>query len=507
MNNLKNEQIMLRGNYDYIVVGSGSAGSIIAGRLSADPNITVLLIEAGLDSGNVPGVWDPNQINCLYNDPTIDWGYSTAPQAYMNNRVIPYSRAKMTGGCTAHNDMVYTRCAPADYDQWERLYGCVGWNYNNIVHNFENVEAAIMPTTTYQNQFGSAYLQACVNQGIPYNPDYNSGQNMQGVSPFRLTINNQNMRETSYQTYIAPNLSRTNLDVLILCEVTQLLFSETNITGLQFAYMSNLYTVQVNKEIILSAGAINTPAILMRSGIGDANILRSLGAPVIVADLPGVGQNLQDAIIFFGTWSSSQPITDQPCNLGYAIVWDNMNEYEQAANCCEMTRGNYTCNESTAELEGNFLITGGLFRTKSIGDIQFNSLNYWDKPILNFNFFSDPADMQQGIEAFRLMLAIGNSPGLASWRNQQLTPDPSIQTDAQIAAWIQQNAYPYNHAAGTCKMGNTQNSVVDANLRVYGVTGLRIADASVMPVIPSGHIQAPAMMIGDKAAELILSGN
>lgn len=510
MNNLNGEDIQNNHHYDYIVVGSGSSGSIVAGKLSENPNNTVLLLEAGKNSKDIPAVWNPNEINCLY-DPkyaSIDWGYKTTPQVHMDDRVLDYWRAKMTGGCTSHNDMVYTRGAPADFDQWETNHGCVGWSYSNIEHNFENVEKMLQPTQTVENDFAKSYIQACNDLGIPWNPNYNSGKNMFGVSPYQFTINQKNIRETSFQTYIAPNLNRKNLDVLINCNVTNLLFDQSNtVTTVNFVCNDSNFTAFVDKEVVLSAGAINTPSILMRSGIGDATLLKKLGMQNIVSDLPGVGQNLQDAIIFKGTWSTIQKIYDQPSNIGYPIVWSNMNEYQQASNCLEMMRGTYECNESEETLENNYSITGGLMRLKSTGSVTLTSLNHMVKPVIDLNFYSHPDDMQQGIDAFKLMRSVGNSQALAVWRDKEIIPGPDVDTDEKIKKWILQNSWSYSHASGTCKMGTDSDAVVDANLKVKGVNGLRIADTSIMPKITSGHTQGPAFMIGDKAAELISNGN
>ncbi len=507
MNNFNNEIIELRSTYDYIVIGSGSSGSIVASKLSENPNITVLLLEAGKSAATVPNVWVPNEINCLYNDPTIDWGYKTTPQVNMNNRVLDYSRAKMTGGCTSHNDMVYTRGDPADFNLWESQHGCAGWDYANIVQNFENVEAQLQPTQTVENDFAISFIQACNNLNIPYNPNYNSGQNMFGVSPLQSTINNQNIRTTSFQTYITPNLNRPNLDVFIYCSVDKILFDNYNqATSILFTYNNQVtYSTAVNKEVILSAGAINTPAILMRSGIGNATELKKLGIQTIISDLPGVGQNLQDAIIFKGSWSTIQPIYNQPTNEGYVMVWANMNQYQQATTCIEMMRGTYVCGETEPELESHYSVTGGAMRLKSIGTVTLNSLGTNDAPIIDLNFFSNPDDMVQAKQAFYLMRAIGNSQGLSSWRNQELVPGPDVVSDAQIENWILNNSYSYSHASCTCKMGSDLDAVVDSDLKVKGVTGLRVADISIMPFITSGHPQGPAFMIGDKAAELILN--
>jgi choline dehydrogenase len=506
MNNLESDQVEFKSYYDYIVVGSGSAGSIVAAKLSANPNTTVLLLEAGKSALSVPDVWDPNDINCLYNDPSIHWGYKTTPQVHMKNRELDYYRAKMTGGCTSHNDMVYTRGAPADFDQWEGKYGCTGWDYNSIVRNFESVEAMLQPTKSIENTFSIDFTNACEALGIPNNPNYNSGQNMFGVSPLQSTINSENTRVTSFQNYITPNLDRPNLDVVLYCNVEKVTFDESNqVTGIVVHYGGTKQTIGVNKEVILSAGAINSPAILMRSGIGDAAELRRLDSKKIISDLPGVGQNLMEAIIFKGTWSTKEPIYDQPRNEGFRMTWANMNEAEQASNCIEMMRGTYECDESQETLEYNYSITGGAMRLKSLGSVTLESLAYDSNPIINLNLYADPNDMEQALAAFELMRAIGNSPQLDSIRKEEKVPGPSVNTPEEIHKWLLDNSWPYSHASCTCKMGTGPDAVLDPDLKVKGVSGLRVADTSIMPVITSGHTQGPALMIGDKAADLILN--
>lgn len=494
-------------NFDYIVIGSGSAGSIVAGRLAANPAISVLLLEAGGEASAYPPIWDPNQINCLYDIPQIHWGYKSQPQTHMNDRIMDVWRAKMTGGCTAHNDMVYVRGAPADFDQWEIDYGCIGWRYKDIAQNFARVEAVMQPTTTTKNAFGEAFVGACEKLGYPYNPDYNSGASMFGVSPLRSTISKTFRRQTSYERYVLPLLAtQKNLSVLTNALVNRIEFDgKKHARTVIFTIDGVTQKATADKEIVLSAGAINSPQILMRSGIGDADALRKLGAPVVM-DLPGVGGNLMDALIFQGIWSSSQPITHQPVNEGYAIVWANMNSQQQASNSAEMMRGKYTCGQTEQELQSFYSVTGDMMRLQSRGTVKLRSLDPADAPLIDMNLLSHPDDYAECVKGFELMRSIGNSPGLAAWRGKELNPGPTVTSRAEIKTWILNNAGSLSHPVGTCRMGIGETAVVDAQLRVYGVSGLRVVDASIMPRITSGHTQGPSMMIGYKGASMILDG-
>jgi choline dehydrogenase len=490
--------------YGVIVIGAGSAGSVLVGELAA-ARASVLLLEAGGPLDAYPQIRDPNQINCLYDIPQIHWGYKTTPQANLNQRVLDEWRAKVMGGCSSHNDMVYTRGARGDFDAWAKIYGCSGWDYDSVAPSFAAVEKRLRPSTTEVNAFGKAFLETCVDLGIPFNSDYNSGSSMRGASLLRSTIEYQEgyqtpRRVTSFDRYVKPVMDAPNLEVVAGALVTRVILdAKGRATGVEYVVDGRTELASAG-EVVLCAGAINSPKILMLSGVGNPEELAALGIPV-VADIPAVGTNMQNAIIFLAIWKSAQPIKGQPANEGCAIVWDNMIDDDQPMTCLEMLRGQYTCNQSPAQLEGFYGVTGGAMRLLSKGVVTLASNDPAAAPIIDPRLLAVREDYDQCLAAYSLMLKVGNAPGLADWRAEQIDPAP----ETAPADWLLNNVYSYSHPVGTCAMGSGKAAVVDPEtLTVRGLAGLRVADVSIMPRITSGHTQGPAFMIGHRAAKMIL---
>ena len=498
----------MKKTYDVVVVGAGSAGCVLAGQL-VRRGVSVLLVEAGGPIDAYPQIHDPNQINCLYNLPEIHWGYKSTPQPMLDDRALDVWRAKVMGGCTSHNDMVYTRGAPGDFDAWATHFGCRGWDYASVAPHFAAVEAELQPSTTLLNDFGSAFMETCVELGIPRNPDYNSGASMRGVSMLQSTIAygpsfSDPTRVTSFGCYVKPFIGSPHLDVLPDVLVTRVTVEDgSRAAGIEYVTPNGDVANVRASEVVLCAGAINSPKLLMLSGIGSAEALSANGIPVVV-DLPSVGANMENAIIFKSTWKSAQPILAQPANEGCAIVWENLVDDEQPTTCLEMMRGKYMCDQSPEQLQGFYGVTGGAMRLQSRGVVSLASTDPAAAPIIDHRLLTAPGDYDQCVAAYDLMMRVGNSEGLAAWRAEQIDPPVGTTSPAQVEAWLKRNIYTYSHPVGTCAMGTGPDAVVDAEtLQVRGVAGLRVADVSIMPRITSGHTQGPAFMIGSKAAEIM----
>ncbi|MCW9033335.1 MAG: GMC family oxidoreductase N-terminal domain-containing protein [Rhodospirillales bacterium] len=499
-------------SYNYIVIGGGSAGSIAAAELAKNTDVAVLLIDAGTSPDDIADVWDPYDNNNLYGMKDIWWrGYKT-PKYSGSSTMVGVPRSKLFGGCTAVNDMVFTRGAPADFDLWVNVYGCTGWSYNDVASAFDRIQEGLAPTTGPKDEFGAAFVTACEDMGLKFVPDYNAGLPLDGVSPLCSTISSSTVRETSYRTYTDDG-NESNLTFVGGALVNKIIFKNDCAVGVEYSVGDAIYEVYCNGEIILSAGAINSPKILMLSGIGEKAQLDKFGIPVIV-DSPSVGKNLQDAIIFSLNWSTSSPLNVPPDapngnrrNEGYAITWTNLNDEQQPQTCIEMMPGLYEPHQSHSTLVNNYSITGGAMRLKSRGWVNLASADPTVPPEININLFENPDDMELAFESFEIARSIGNSQALSSLRKEETTPGSSISTPEQIKKWLLENSMSYSHPSCTCKMGPSgTDSVVDCTLKVYGVKNLRVADTSIMPEITSGHTQAPAFMIGQRVADFIIAG-
>lgn len=556
----------LRSEYDFIVVGAGSAGCVVANRLSENPKWNVLLIEAGENENLFMDI--PMVVHYLqaYN---INWGYKTERSDKfclgMNNNQCNWPRGKVMGGSSVLNYMIYTRGNKRDYDNWESL-GNTGWGYKNVSHYFRKLENNIVEGATpghhgkngpitvsqaFTSLSGTAFIQAGLEKGFPY-VDYN-GPKQTGFSHLQATVFN-GTRQSTNVAYLYPISDRKNLHVKKKSLVTKLLIdSEKNVYGVEFFSRGQTFTVKASKEVIMSAGAINTPQLLMLSGIGPTRHLQQLGIETVVN--AAVGYNLMDhttpgAITFVvnSTTLGQEELYDLKNIAKYS---NNMDGPLSSPGGCEAIAFIDTENSESADdypdmellklaggvasdpiLQRNFGIRDDIFyemfdvprladssfmvfpmvlRPKSRGRIKLRSKNPFDYPIILPNYFSDPYDLKIAVRGIRQMIDLLDTNALRQL-NTELWKEPipgckqhKFNSDDYWECYTRHFTLTVYHHCGTAKMGpaSDRRAVVDPTLKVYGVKGLRVADASVMPEIISGHTNAPTIMIGEKAADMI----
>ena len=526
----------LAASYDYLIVGAGSAGSVLANRLSADPSVTVCLIEAGGADTN-PRVRIPAGTITLYKSPRYSWNYFSTPQPALGGRSLHCPRGKVLGGSSSMNSMIYIRGFASDYDRWKTA-GCAGWGWSDVLPYFKRSErtqihrasplhgvdgALWVDQPRDPNPLSHAFVRAAQAIGLRRNTDFN-GPHAEGAGIYDVT-QKDGYRLSSYQAFVAPIRTRSNLTVVRDADVQQLTLEGTRVTGLQLRDPTQaLRTVAARREVILCAGALGSPHLLMKSGIGPRQALEAAGITVH-CDLPGVGQNLQDHLDGLVTVRSPSAMT-----LGFS--WRSLPQVLTAPwRFWRQKRGWLTTNyveaggfakalPDSAEPDVQFHFVPGyrshrgrlfewghgyaihtcVLRPQSRGALRLNP----DRSLaLDYNFLSAPEDAKVLVEGIRLARKILAQNEFASIRGTEMLPGDKVQTDAELMAYIRDYAATVFHPAGTCKMGTDSMSVVDPELRVHGIQGLRVADASIMPFLVSGNTNAPCIMIGERAADFI----
>lgn len=503
----------LNSKYDYIVIGAGSAGCVIANRMSQNSDTTVLLLEAG-NADTKPEIHIPPECVNLQGS-EVDWGYFSEPEPYLNHRKMFCPRGKVLGGSSSINLMIYIRGNPHDYDHWQGL-GNPGWSYLDVLPYFKKSENQQRGANAYHGVDGELsvtdlvspavvsqrFVDACVAMGYDYNPDFN-GMQQSGTGLYQVTIKD-GFRHSAAAAFLLPILQRPNLTITTGALVTRLLFEETRAVGVEYLHEGMLHQVRVNQEVILSAGAFESPKLLLQSGIGNAEYLQGLGISV-VADLPGVGQNLQDHLIF--------PIVQQTTQEVYPAITSNVSE----AGLFLHSEGNLEAAPDVQFFFGpdiylppgyvrpDWGFTGvvSLTHFQNIGSVSLRSSDPKDAPVLRMNYLQSEADVQKLIAGIRLMRQLFQFCGFDEFGGKEIAPGESLTSDAALVAYIRETCSTGHHPAGTCKMGTDPMAVVDPELRVHGVKGLRVADASIMPTLVRGNTNAPIIMIGEKAADLI----
>lgn len=529
--------------YDYIVIGSGAAGGIVAARLSEGGNFRVLCLEAGTARENYFWSRPPTGSLFMFSNRKVNWCYESEPDPSHGDRRLFVPRGKMLGGTTSINGMIYNRGQRVDYDTWAAR-GCPGWSYEEVLPYFRRIESTQIGSDRYRGRSGPVKVTVAQNvspffdlfmrsanaAGIPSNPDY-SGESQEGIAFAQQTVY-RGMRRSTATDYLAPARKRSNLKVVTGAEATQLLMVGQRCVGVRFRWNGQTREARARREVIVSCGTANTPKLLELSGIGNPEILRRHGIAVTHA-LPGVGENLRDHYSGATRWRLNRTgLSLSPRLRGWRLagqvlryaltrtglltmVFGSVRAFTRSSPdvpnpdmmilaapfIVEVKRGK---SHHVLPIEG-FYVNGHVLRTESTGSIHIRSNDPFAPPAIHYRFLETEGDRTTAIAAVRRIRQLVQSPPLSNYVAEEVHPGPHVQTDEQILAFLRSEGLTTHHMVGTCRMGQDAMAVVDERLRVRGIDGLRIADASVMPTITSGNTAIPTMMIGEKCAEMVLA--
>jgi choline dehydrogenase len=500
---------------DVIVVGAGSAGCALTRGL-IDAGVSVLLLEAG-GPDDSPAIHDPARFHELWLAPE-DWAYYTTPQAHAAGRSLHWPRGRVLGGSSCLNGLIHVRGARTDYEEWVRL-GAEGWAWHDVLPVFVRMEDFDGGPSELHGSGGplsimsryelapvhEAFIAAAQEIGVARNPDYNSGV-LDGVAPMQLTIAN-GKRHSAAVAYLRPVIDAPNLRVITGAHAHRLVLEGTRCTGVEFARDGDLHRAHAASEVVVSAGAIESPALLLRSGIGPAGDLRALGLDV-AADLPGVGLNLHDHLLSPSIWSAEKEIV--PSEQGLSPIQTHLwwrSRSDLPGPDTQPIHFSVPLYEPWMEGPPNaFTLLGGMVRPQSRGSIRLSGPAADDPLVIDPQILSAEADLVALEASLAQVREMGTAPALQAWGARELYPGPDLTAAAQVRDYVRRTAISYHHQVGTCKMGVDGEAVVDPRLRVYGIEGLRVADASVMPAVTSGNTNAPSLMIGERAADFIAAG-
>ena len=518
-------------SYDYVIVGAGSAGCVLANRLSEDPETKVLLLEAG-GPDDKREIRIPAAFSKLFRS-RFDWAFFTEPQAHLHQRRLYWPRGKVLGGSSSINAMVYIRGNRRDYDGWRDL-GNRGWSFQDVLPYFKKSEDQQRGASEYHgaggplhvadlrsvNPLSRAFVEAGVEIGLARNEDFN-GPEQEGVGLYQVT-QKHGRRHSAADAYLKPVLERKNLTVRTGARVTGVLLEKRRAAGVSCVRDQQSETLRAAREVLLCGGAVHSPHLLMLSGIGPADSLRALGVAV-AQDLPGVGQNLQDHLFLPVAYECTQPVSlDRVETLGNFLRYQLFGRGPLTSNIAEAggftrTRPSlavpdlqfhfgpvYYLNHGFVRPKGyGFSIGPTLIRPESRGSITLRSSDPFASPAIQPNYLSSDAELQVLIEGIKLARRIGGAGPFDRFRGAEQFPGAAAQRDDALAEYVRSSAETVYHPAGTCKMGHDAMAVVDDELRVRGLENLRVADASIMPTLVGGNTNAPTIMIAEKAADLL----
>lgn len=525
--------------YDYIIIGGGSAGCVMANRLTADAAARVLVLEAG-GRDTDPYIHMPVGFAKMTTGP-LTWGLTTVPQRHADNREIPYAQARVIGGGSSINAEVFTRGHPADFDRWANAEGCPGWSFADVQPYFLRAEGNTILSGPWHGTDGElgvsnipdpqlmsrAFVQACQEYGLPYNPDFN-GPVQDGAGIYQ--INTLNGRRCSAAVgYLKPAMQRANLTVELDCQVRRIVFEGNRAVAVEYMKNGQVNRADADSEIIVTSGAIGSPKLMMLSGVGPADHLRSHGIDV-VHDLPGVGQNLTDHFGIDIVYELNDPVSlDKYDKKLHWMLWAGL-QYKLfgtgpvTSNLVEGGAFWYADRDAPIpDLQFHFLAAAGVeagvpdvpsgsgitlnsytLRPKSRGSVMLRSADPADKPLVDPNFIADPDDLRISTEGVRISREIMNQPSLQKYIKREHFPGDEVKTRDDLERYARQSGRTSYHPVSTCRMGTDDTAVVDPETRVHGLERIRICDSSIMPSLVGSNTNATSIMIGEKASDLIL---